>query len=101
TGAAAEQGIASADVDSDLMKKAIKASIGSVVDFNGQKTIAPWGMSGSDFEPAARASIEQLLEEQGASDLDKAMIDNYTLRQARDGVYYVMQGQQFKYGTDG
>ncbi|MDI3902576.1 hypothetical protein QK388_02130 [Pseudomonas aeruginosa] len=101
TGAAAEQGIASADVDSDLMKKAIKASIGSVVDFNGQKTIAPWGMSGSDFEPAARASIEQLLDEQGASDLDKAMIDNYTLRQARDGVYYVMQGQQFKYGTDG
>ncbi|HBP6530536.1 TPA: hypothetical protein L6A81_33530 [Pseudomonas aeruginosa] len=101
TGAAAEQGIASADVDSDLMNKAIKASIGSVVDFNGQKTIAPWGMSGSDFEPAARASIEQLLEEQGASDLDKAMIDNYTLRQARDGVYYVMQGQQFKYGTDG
>ncbi|EPQ8855247.1 hypothetical protein ACUW0R_006564 [Pseudomonas aeruginosa] len=101
TGAAAEQGIASADVDSDLMNKAIKASIGSVVDFNGQKTIAPWGMSGSDFEPAARASIEQLLDEQGASDLDKAMIDNYTLRQARDGVYYVMQGQQFKYGTDG
>ena len=35
------------------------------------------------------------------SEADIATADALTLRQYKDGIYYVMQGQQFKYGADG
>lgn len=101
TGAAAESGNISGKLDNDLMKKAIKATVGEVVDYNGTKTLAPWGMPSDTFKNAAQQALVQTMKAQGMSDQDVAAASALTLRQARDGVYYVMQGNQYKYGADG
>lgn len=101
TGAAAEAGDVSGQINNQLMKKAITATVGEVVDFNGAETVAPWGMPGDTFEQAARGRLVETMKAQGMSDRELASAGALTLRQARDGVYYVMQGSQFKYGADG
>ncbi len=101
TGAAAEAGDVSGEVNNALMKKAIKATVGDVVDFNGSSTIAPWGMPSDTFKNAAQQALVQTMKAQGMSDQDVATASALTLRQARDGVYYVMQGNQYKYGANG
>ncbi|WP_445677676.1 hypothetical protein [Pseudomonas putida] len=101
TGAAAESGNISGKLDNDLMNKAIKATVGEVVDYNGTKTLAPWGMPSDTFKNAAQQALVQTMKAQGMSDQDVATASALTLRQARDGVYYVMQGNQYKYGADG
>lgn len=101
TGAAAQAGDISGEVNSTLMRRAIKASVGDVVDFNGSETLAPWGMPGDTFEQVARQRLNEALRGMGASERDLSAASSLTLRQARDGVYYVMQGQQYKYGNDG
>ncbi|WP_442108691.1 hypothetical protein [Pseudomonas sp. NUPR-001] len=101
TGAAAEAGDVSGEVNNALMKRAIKATVGDVVDFNGSSTVAPWGMPGDTFKNAAQQALVQTMKAQGMSDQDLATASALTLRQARDGVYYVMQGNQYKYGVDG
>lgn len=101
TGAAAEAGDVSGEINNSLMKKAIKATVGDVVDFNGSSTIAPWGMPGDTFEQVAQQRLVETMKDQGMSEQDLATAKALTLRQARDGIYYVMQGNQYKYGTDG
>lgn len=101
TGAAAESGNISGKLDNDLMNKAIKATVGEVVDYNGAKTLAPWGMPSDTFKNAAQQALVQTMKAQGMSDQELATAKALTLRQARDGIYYVMQGNQYKYGADG
>ena len=101
TGAAAQRGDISGEVNSRQMKNAIKASVGEVVDFNGSSTLAPWGMAVDKFEQVARDQLVNTMKAQGMSDQDQALASAFSLRQYKDGVYYVMQGQQFKYGADG
>lgn len=101
TGAAAEKGNVSGEVDRSLLRQAIKASVGEVVDFNGGETLAPWGMPGHTFRDVATERLVGTMKAQGMSEADIATADALTLRQYKDGIYYVMQGQQFKYGTDG
>lgn len=101
TGAAAEAGDASGEMNNSLMEKAIKATVGDVVDFNGSSTLAPWGMPGDTFKQVAQQRLVETMKAQGMSDQDLATASALTLRQARDGLYYVMQGNQFKYGADG
>lgn len=101
TGAAAQAGDISGEVDRSLLRRAIKATVGDVVDFNGARTVAPWGMPGDTFEQTARQVLIDTMKAQGMSEQDVANADALTLRQARDGLYYVMQGQQYKYGADG
>lgn len=101
TGAAAEKGNVSGVVDRSLLRESIKASVGEVVDFNGGKTLAPWGMPGHTFRDIATDRLVGTMKAQGMSEADIATADALTLRQYKDGIYYVMQGQQFKYGADG
>lgn len=101
TGAAAQRGDISGEVNSREMKSAIKASVGEVVDFNGSSTLAPWGMPGDKFEQVAREQLVKAIKVQGEPGKGQALANAFSLRQYKDGVYYVMQGQQFKYGADG
>ncbi|MCE4056294.1 hypothetical protein [Pseudomonas sp. Au-Pse12] len=101
TGAAAEAGDVSGKINNTLMKKAIKASVGEVVEFNGGKTLAPWGMPEDTFRDMATERLVGTMKAQGMSETDITMASALTLRQYKDGVYFVMQGQQFKYGADG
>lgn len=101
TGAAAQAGDVSGEVNNSLMRLAIKATVGDIVDVNGVETLAPWGMPGDTFEQAAQQQIRNTLKAQGASEQELSTASALSLRQARDGVYYIMQGQQFKHGADG
>lgn len=101
TGAAAENGNVSGEVDRGLLRQAIKASVGEVVDFNGGKTLVPWGMPAHTFRDVATDRLVGTMKAQGMSEADISTADALTLRQYKDGIYYVMQGQQFKYGADG
>ena len=100
TGAAAENGNVSGEVDRGLLRQAIKASVGEVVDFNGGKTLVPWGMPAHTFRDVATDRLVGTMKAQGMSEADISTADALTLRQYKDGIYYVMQGQQFKYGAD-
>lgn len=58
-------------------------------------------MPGHTFRDVATERLVGTMKAQGMSEADIATADALTLRQYKDGIYYVMQGQQFKYGTDG
>lgn len=99
-GASAEAGDTSGVLDSNRIFRSVKATVGEIVDYNGVQTLAPWGMSESDFTDRSQQLVESAFQAQGLSVDDRTM-QALSLRQSKDGVYYVMQGQQYKYGADG
>jgi hypothetical protein len=70
---AAEKGLITGAVDQDILDESIKAVIGTVVSVNGQKTIAPWGMSELSFKTASKRAFSDAVTSQGlpAAALDK------------------------------
>lgn len=81
------------DIDPDLVSEAITATLGAVVDFNGNGSVlAPWGMDEGTFEDRAT----RLLEATGVEDPDEL-----GLRNVGDGTYYVTQGRNFLYDKAG
>lgn len=81
------------DIDSGLVKEAITATLGSVVDFNGNgEVLAPWGMDESAFEDRA----QQALSSTGVED-----VSDLGLRNLGDGTYYVTSGRNFLYDKSG
>lgn len=94
-GRAAELGTTSdGTVDSPLAKEAITATLGAVVNLNGQgRVTAPLGMSASDFESKAR---EQFVIEARRRNLPTSMLDEWPhfglQAYRRDGTYVLTQG---------
>lgn len=79
------------DVDAQLVREAVNAVLGSVVDYNGGgEVIAPWGMSEDDFSEKATAAIQARLPEK---DWDR--IDSLGLRNYKGDQFYVTQGRSF------
>ncbi|MEI0694541.1 hypothetical protein [Pectobacterium aroidearum] len=70
---AAEKGLITGVVDQGILDESIKAVIGTVVNVNGQKTIAPWGMSELSFKTASKRAFSDAITSQGlpAAALDK------------------------------
>lgn len=86
------------DIDFSLVQEAITATLGSVVDFNGQgQVLAPWGMDESTFEDRAQAAWLSQAKTLGMPE----DIPRIGLRNQGDGTYYVVQGRNFLYGKDG
>ncbi len=82
------------DIDSGLVKEAVTAALGSVVDFNGQgQVLAPWGMDSSMFNDRAQSAWMAQVKELG---MPKDM-PQIGLRNQGDGTYYVVQGKNFVY----
>jgi hypothetical protein len=47
------------DVDSDLVREAVKATLGNAVDYNGRGTVfAPWGVDASKFEDQVQVALD-------------------------------------------
>jgi hypothetical protein len=96
-GKAAELGKTSdGAVDSALAKEAVTATLGAVVNVNGQGQVkAPLGMSSSEFEAKAR---EQFAQEIRRRNLPAAMLNewpHYGLQDyRRDGTYVLTVGGQ-------
>lgn len=96
-GKAAELGKTSdGAVDSALAKEAVAATLGAVVDVNGQGRVkAPLGMSSSDFEAKVR---EKFAQEVRRRNLPASMLNewpHYGLQDyRRDGTYVLTVGGQ-------
>lgn len=84
------------DVDSDIMKEAITATLGNVVDFNGRGSVlAPWGMTSGDFQDKAYAALEAAGKAYGLDEAGTTALHNAGLKNIGDGTFYAMQGRNF------
>jgi hypothetical protein len=101
-GRAAELGTLAADsesADSDIVKEAVSATVGNVVDFNGEgHVLAPWGMDGDDFEDRAERAIAARVKELKVKDDP----DSFGLTNASgDGEYTLTLGRQLLLDVNG
>lgn len=79
------------DVDDKLIKEAINATLGSVVDYRGNgEVLAPWGMDADTFRDRAHAALPTPLRDADVG-----------LRNFGDGTYYVTQGRNFVHDAQG
>jgi hypothetical protein len=93
-GRASEKGLIAQnaqDIDVATVREAVKATLGNVVDFNGNgHVLAPWGMTGHDFEDHAERVLAQQAKALGIEN-----VSAFGLRNAgADGVYAVMLGNK-------
>lgn len=92
----------SKDIDTDLVQEAITATMGSVVDFNGNgEVFAPWGMDRTTFINKATAAMVAEGKRQGLGEQQLNAFGESGLRQASGNTYYVVQGRNFVTGKDG
>ncbi|HFF6210895.1 TPA: hypothetical protein ACGCHH_000820 [Stenotrophomonas maltophilia] len=102
TGKAAADGDVSGTVDSDRLSEAISASLGSVVDVNGQgKVLAPWGMSATDFEDRAEAAFIAAARQAGLPESTVNGFGAFGLVQQGENTFFVKGGMSFLNGKDG
>jgi hypothetical protein len=86
----------SADVDPKLVREAITATLGSVVDFNGNgQVIAPWGMDAATFNDQARIAFEAEVKRRGLPPDTADRLSLFGLRNRGESSYYVTQGRGF------
>ncbi|HEL5345920.1 TPA: hypothetical protein UOJ01_004537, partial [Stenotrophomonas maltophilia] len=82
--------------------EAISASLGSVVDVNGQgKVLAPWGMSATDFEDRAEAAFIAAARQAGLPESTVSGFGAFGLVQQGENTFFVKGGMSFLNGKDG
>jgi hypothetical protein len=95
-GRQAEKGQVAADkttVDSNDVNEAVRATIGNVVNFNGNKVAAPWGMAADDFDDrVARAWRQQGKQYNLPPQITPDNNAFGLLNTATDGVYAITLG---------
>lgn len=104
-GRAAEQGKLaenSQTVDRALVKEAVRATLGNVVDYNDSQVLAPWGMATDDFENrierAFKTEAKRLnLPENISPDLSTFGLMNTD----REGIYGVSLNNKLLLNPDG
>jgi hypothetical protein len=84
------------DVDGDLVREAVTATLGQVVDFNGRgDVVAPWGMAEDDFQDRAYRALNAEMKRRGmgeATDAQRALVG--LTNAGADGVYGVVIGRR-------
>lgn len=82
------------DVDAKLAKQAVTATMGAVVNFNGQGHVrAPLGMSADDFQIKVREQFNAEAKDRGLPPAQAAMFDHYGLvNYRRDGQFVLTLG---------
>ena len=81
---AEKKGLFGSEIDDDLMADAVSMTLGTPVELNDQRVLAPWGMSEDDFVAKARASWEATGAVTDFSDIN--------LLPAGDGRYLAAKG---------
>lgn len=67
---ASKQGDYSGVLNTDITQAANRAVVGTVVDTNGKKVIAPWGMDETTFRDLAKVRFDDITKAFGFSNLD-------------------------------
>lgn len=98
-GKASKTGALSRDsqtVDTNLVREAVRSTLGNVVDFRGNgNVLAPWGMSESNFEDHVARAIPAALERAGLTP-GLAPSDAFGLDDGpEDGVYVITNGRRW------
>lgn len=83
------------DIDSRLVREAIAASLGTVVNYNGSDVFAPWGMDKPQFLDKVHASLLAKGKESGLNEKQLEQFAGASLKNAGDSSYYVTQGKNF------
>lgn len=102
TGKAAQDGDVSGQIDGGRMKQAITATLGDVVNYNGNgEVLAPWGMDKGTFKDKVRESFTAEIKARGMPDSTRDQLPALGLKNIGDGSYYVIQGRNFLYDRKG
>lgn len=96
-GRAAELGRTAAspsDIDAKLAKQAVTATLGDILDFNGQGHVkAPLGMTATDMQNQVRQQFAELVKSQGLPESMLSMYDHYGLvNYRREGQFVLTLG---------
>lgn len=90
------------DIDSSILKEAITATLGNVVDYNGKGSVmAPWGMSIGDFQNKIPDALAQAGKAAGYSAERIEKLKNAGLQNFGDGTYLVTRGNNFEVDSHG
>jgi len=90
------------DIDTSIVKEAIKQALGTVVDYNGNgEVIAPWGMDASTFNDRVASAYQAEIKRLGMPAIASGQLSALGLRNAGDGTYNVMAGGLPLYDTKG
>jgi hypothetical protein len=82
------------DIDASLVKEAMTATLGAIVNVNGQGNVkAPLGMSSGDMQARMRERFADLVKEQGLPPSAIASWEHYgAVNYRRDGSYVLTLG---------
>lgn len=90
---ASQRGVYSTELDDGIAEVAMRSVLGTVVDKNGAKTLAPWGMSESDFNDVGKVQFEQTI---AANGYDPAVVQWRDVKLqnkiGQQGAYFAMIG---------
>lgn len=98
-GAAAKSGMLAGDsqaVDTDLVRESVRATLGNVVDYNGNGSVlAPWGMAPDDFEDRVQTAFAAEAKRRGINGDISPDLSTFGLSNANaDGLYTVTLGKE-------
>lgn len=90
---AAEKGLITGEIDSDIMDESIRAVMGNIVSLNGKKTLTPWGMSEKDFKIAAKQAFTDTVKQRDLPPTSLDRFDSMSLQYVGKNQYMVSYGK--------
>jgi hypothetical protein len=99
-GRSAETGKISDELDDRVVRDAVAATLGNMVDVNDRTVAAPWGMEPGEFEDAWRAAATTALAGQDPQ-TQRNVLTGAQLLQLPSGAYALVQGRALVLGKDG
>lgn len=90
------------DIDAKLVRESIRATLGDVVDYNGNgEVFAPWGMGASQFRNTVDASVGAEFKRRGMPVPAPGQVSMFGLRNQGENTYYLVSGRNFVYDPKG
>lgn len=84
------------DIDPKILKEAISATIGTVVDYNGKgQVVAPWGMDTSAFQSGVQRAWQSAVKAGQIPKFDESQLYKFGLENDSAGTYKVKVGEKY------
>lgn len=88
-------------VDTKLVREAVKATLGNVVDYNDSQVLAPWGMTTDDFEDRVERRFSAEAKRLGLPENITPQLSSFGLVNTdQEGVYGVKLGEKLLLNPD-
>lgn len=84
------------DIDPKILKEAITATIGTVVDYNGKgQVVAPWGMDTAAFQSGVQRAWQSAIKAGQIPKFDESQLHKFGLENDSAGTYKVKIGEKY------